>query len=150
MVLVESMSTKTRQNWSLHGCHINMRKLFRWNWTVLCNKNNFITEQNKTSIERFHLLSSQPYWSSKQWNGGHVGALSQACGSYWLFSYVDACFGIIASHVVKTLYIRKLSLLVRRCPGFFFFSQSGHIKRLVRFTLFFLYIWPGGGNSFPV
>ena len=116
-----------------------MRKLFRWNWTVLCNKNNFITEQNKTSIERFHLLSSQPYWSSKQWNGGHVGVLSQAFGSYWLFSYVDAPFGIIASHVVKTLYIRKLSLLVRRCPGFFFFSNLV-ISRDWSDSLSFVYI----------
>lgn len=147
MVLVESMSTKTRQNWSLvviSTCASYLDETEQFFVTK-------ITEQNKTSIERFHLLSSQPYWSSKQWNGGHVGVLSQAFGSYWLFSYVDAPFGIIASHVVKTLYIRKLSLLVRRCPGFLFFFHNLVISRDWSDSLsFYIYIWPGGGNSFPV
>ena len=59
---------------------------------------------------------------------GHVQVQAKLVGVK-LFSYVDASFGIIASHVVKTLYIRKLSLLVRRCPELLFFPQSDHIKQ---------------------
>ena len=45
------------------------------------------------SIERFHMTSRRPYWCSKQWNGGHVGAPNQFSGSWTPFlSYANAFF----------------------------------------------------------
>ena len=36
-------------------------------------------------IECFHMTSQQPYCSTKQWNGGHVGVLNQSFRSWTLF-----------------------------------------------------------------
>ena len=48
---------------------------------------------NLSGIECFHMTSRRPYWCSKQWNGGHVGAPNQFSGSWTPFlSYANAFF----------------------------------------------------------
>jgi len=58
-------------------------------WDFLLLNNRGARHIIRPDIERFHMTSRQPFWCSKQWNGGHVGVPNQSCGCWTLFLCKD-------------------------------------------------------------